>query len=345
MDSFWSQEVINDWNDEYSPRKAPKAPPKSLDFQDRSLSDALFPLGKCYAKQDRTKREARKAFSQRKVKLAQQFLTELDETITDGQIEKLAADTGGVKIIWTKTLNTTAGRAKWKRETVRNKNTQPDGKSAISYRHHAAIELAEKVIDDEDRLLNVIAHEFCHLANFMISDISTNPHGKEFKGWAAKCSRHFGDRGIRVTTKHSYIIEYKYAWECTNCGIEYKRHSKSVDPARHQCGTCKGKLVQTKPVPRTTAGKASDYQTFVKENMKKVRDENPGSPQKEIMSLVGKKYQQYKASRKESEGEEERKSLEPISIEEDDGSKEGSPEDESPAVISRKLDFLALSNI
>ena len=35
----------------------------------------------------------------------------------------------------------------------------------------------------QERLLNVIAHEYCHLANFMISGIKDNPHGKEFKEW------------------------------------------------------------------------------------------------------------------------------------------------------------------
>ncbi|KAJ4292916.1 hypothetical protein N0V88_005579 [Collariella sp. IMI 366227] len=75
--------------------------------------------------------------------------------------------------------------------------------------HHASIELAEKVISDSHRLLNVLAHEFCHLANFMVSNITTNPHGKEFKAWAAKVSAAFGDRGVQVTTKHSYEIDFK----------------------------------------------------------------------------------------------------------------------------------------
>ena len=35
----------------------------------------------------------------------------------------------------------------------------------------------------QDRLVNVIAHEYCHLANFMISGIKDNPHGKDFKEW------------------------------------------------------------------------------------------------------------------------------------------------------------------
>lgn len=51
-------------------------------------------------------------------------------------------------------------------ETFRSKN--PDGTTVIvKEEHHAFIELAEKVIESEDRLLNTLAHKFCHLANFM----------------------------------------------------------------------------------------------------------------------------------------------------------------------------------
>jgi predicted SprT family Zn-dependent metalloprotease len=343
MDSFWQQDVINDWNDEFSPRKTPKPMPKLRQDGDEILprETLLFSHAKkSPTKQDRAARETKKMFSQRKHELAMTFLTELDNKISNGQISKLAESTGGVKIIWSKKLNTTAGRANWKRETIRSSNKGLDGKPAsTTYRHHAAIELAEKVIDDEDRLLNVIAHEFCHLANFMVSNIKTNPHGKEFKAWAAKCSCHFGHRGIEVTTKHSYAIDYKYVWECSNCGLEFKRHSKSIDPSRHQCGTCRSKLVQTKPVPRNGGtAKVGEYQAFVKENMKKVREENPGSPQKEIMGLVGKKYQEYKAS-KLRDG----KSLESVSTEEFVGGKEGSPEGEDIAFVTRKIDFLDLT--
>jgi predicted SprT family Zn-dependent metalloprotease len=242
-------------------------------------------------------RDARKAFEAAKQSIAQSFLEELDKAITHGQLSELAETTGGIKLRWTNKLNTTAGRANWKRETVRTRN--PDGSEAsVQHRHHASIELAEKVIDDEHRLLNVIAHEFCHLANFMVSGITNNPHGKEFKAWAAKCSRRFGDRGIEVTTKHSYDIDFKYVWECTGCAMEYKRHSKSINPDRHRCGSCKSQLKQVKPVPRAGARKPSEYQQFMKEQMKLLKEENPKSPQKEIMKRVADRWSSLQASSK-----------------------------------------------
>lgn len=302
MDSFWDPEVIMEWNDQYSPEKILKTFRLDGDAP-REGSPSLSPK-KSPAKKDRIAKDAKKAFSDKKHALAESFLVELDEVLTKGQVSRLSASTGGIKIVWSKKLNTTAGRANWKRETLRSTSTQGTA-AAVIHHHHASIELAEKVIDDEERLLNVIAHEFCHLANFMISNIKTNPHGKEFKEWAAKCSRHFGDRGIEVTTKHSYEIDYKYVWECENCGLEFKRHSKSIDPTKHQCGSCKSKLVQTKPVPRgNVAGgvrKASEYQTFMKENMSRVREENPGSPQKDVLGLVAKEYQELKTSKLKGE--------------------------------------------
>lgn len=125
----------------------------------------------------------KKTWDSRKKQLAEDFLNELDQTICNGQLAELSACTGGVQIVWSKKLNTTAGRANWRREKIRE--VLSDGSTKTWYKHTANIELAEKVIDEEVRLINVVAHEFCHLCNFMINGIRDNPHGKEFKEWYA----------------------------------------------------------------------------------------------------------------------------------------------------------------
>lgn len=268
-DDFWRQSLVDCWNDQHSPRKA--------------VTAIQSPVN-----QPSPTKNSKASFEARKATLAAEFLKELDTIITDGKITQLSQSTGGVKLEWSKTLNTTAGRANWKKETVRT--TPSDGSEAtISHNHHASIELAEKVIDDESRLLNVLAHEFCHLANFMISGITNNPHGKEFKHWAAKCSRAFASRGIKVTTKHSYDIDFKYMWQCDGCSYSYQRHSKSINPEKHRCSGCKGKLVQKKPVPRNS-GKPSEYQLFIKQEMKALKQQHPDSPQKTIMQMAAKKW-------------------------------------------------------
>jgi hypothetical protein len=82
-----------------------------------------------------------------------------------------------------------------------------------------------------------------------------------------------------------------------------------------------------------------EYQIFVKENMSRVKQENPGSPQKEIMSLVGKKYQEYKASKLNGA----MTAVEMVDIVAYVESRQITPEQERVAFVSRKLDFLDLT--
>ncbi|OBT94662.1 hypothetical protein VE01_06177 [Pseudogymnoascus verrucosus] len=332
-DDFWKADVVNDWNDEFSPQK----PLRSLNLVPTPEDLTGSPRKAPAAKKDKALIERKKLFNENKHAIALSFLRELDSEITDGKVSALAASTGGISIIWSKKLNTTAGRANWKREAIRSRPLSPNLPPTTTYRHHASIELAEKVIDDEDRLLNVVAHEFCHLANFMVSGVTNNPHGKEFKAWASRCSARFGGRGIEVTTKHSYEIAFKYVWRCceVGCGLEFKRHSKSIDPKRHSCGLCKGRLVQTRPVPRAGAGEGvekvmGEYQAYVKENIGRVRRENLGSPQKDIMALVGRGYRELKAERLKGLGQSG------LSV-------ESVVEDDSVDLIVKKIDFLDLT--
>lgn len=163
-----------------------------------------------------------------------------------------------------------------------------------------------------DRLLNVIAHEYCHLANFMISQVTSEPHGASFKRWAAKASTAFADRNVQVTTKHDYEIAYKYIWQCMNddCGAEYKRHSKSIDPKKQSCGKCRARLSQTLPVARkatniadangTSDNTKTEYQQFVKDQFNIVRTElPPGSAIKDVMKELGVRYRLRKGESEE----------------------------------------------
>jgi predicted SprT family Zn-dependent metalloprotease len=242
-------------------------------------------------KKDKAARDAKKAFESRRQQAAEDFVQNLDIKITNGEVSNLAKETGGIRLIWSNKLNSTAGRAHWKKETAVTKHS--DGSIDKIYKHHASIELAEKVIDDDYRLYNTLAHEFCHLANFMVSGIKDNPHGKEFKAWGKKCTDTFKHLGVKVTTKHSYEIDYKYIWSCVECSTEYKRHSKSINPQKHRCGRCKSKLEQIKPPVRAT--KTSDYQIFVKENFKKLKAQHPNESHGFIMKLIGELYREQKS--------------------------------------------------
>lgn len=186
-ENFWRQSFINEWNDLYSPKKemlSPKKFPPDKQHDSLKLSDFCNNgrgISSLVAKPDKETVRRKKLFRATKHIMAETFLAEIDREVTGGHIAELSRTTGGVKLIWSKKLVSTAGRAHWKRIKPKTGGSSDD--FGASEQHYASIELAEKVIDNENRLKNVIAHEFCHLANFMISDVKDNPHGRSFKEW------------------------------------------------------------------------------------------------------------------------------------------------------------------
>lgn len=249
LDPFWQPDVVNDYNDKVSPQKELY---KSLKKAERLASPDKMDKEskKAEAAAAKAAKEEKKKFDSEKESLAMAFLIELDEKLTGGQVGRLAQSTGGIKIVWLKTLLKTAGRANWRGKRYKN----ADGSESQYVHHYASIELASKVITDNYRLYNTVAHEFCHLATYMISGQLKNPHGREFMNWGELAAMVFADKGVVVTTKHNYEIEYKYIWKCQNmaCGFEHGRHSKSINTLRFVC-KCRGKLVQIKPKPRAAA--------------------------------------------------------------------------------------------
>lgn len=152
IDAFWSQELIDSWNEQYSPKKpsltssAPKETIVLSDPDDVKISKSS--PSKTPKKKSRQALEAKKCFEKTKHEVAQAFLHELDTEVGKGRLAEMTASTGGVKLIWSKKLNTTAGRAYWKREVVKRREASGDY-SSQTHRHVASIELSEKVIDDE----------------------------------------------------------------------------------------------------------------------------------------------------------------------------------------------------
>ena len=148
--------MINDWNDQYSPRKTPSSRRYfGTDMNDEELSPSESPKKSPIKspKKDKKAVEQKKLFDSQKHDLAASFLKELDDAVTDGKLFSLSDSTGGIRVVWNKKLNSTAGRANWKREATRKFN-QGDNSFTTKYRHHAFIELAEKVIDDEGKSLS-----------------------------------------------------------------------------------------------------------------------------------------------------------------------------------------------
>lgn len=163
VSGFQGQEVSNQLDSQSPPRKAhtliranglasdrenfePTKPPPSVVLQD------LLPKGP--VERDSKKTQQKRSFDKEKYSLGALFLKDIDLKINNGRLEALTASTGGINLIWSKKLTSTAGRANWRREIVRSPNPNEDISTA--YRHHASIELAEKIIDGEGWLLHLL---------------------------------------------------------------------------------------------------------------------------------------------------------------------------------------------
>ncbi len=102
--------------------------------------------------------------------------------------------------------------------------------------------LAERTAYAEQELLNTLAHEMIHQWQFDL--LKRRPtHGLDFLRKMAEINR-TGE--IAVTTYHSLQKEVlalsRFAWRCVDCGRIYRRQRKTIEPRRHQCGSCSGTL-------------------------------------------------------------------------------------------------------
>ncbi|KAG6820346.1 hypothetical protein H0H93_001791 [Arthromyces matolae] len=100
---------------------------------------------------------------ERRVSYAQKLFEELNRSVFEN---KLPTDT---KLNWSKRLLTTAGRAKWHRSKEGTQTSE--------------IELAEKILDCDERIRNTLSHEMCHLASWIINANPKEVHGSIFKTW------------------------------------------------------------------------------------------------------------------------------------------------------------------
>ncbi len=97
-----------------------------------------------------------------------------EQTFRDFDTRAFKNALSSVTVIWSNKLNTTAGITRMKGRL---------GTEHVSSRV-ATIELATKVIDNEDRLRSTLLHEMCHAAMWLVDGVHKPPHGKCFKKWA-----------------------------------------------------------------------------------------------------------------------------------------------------------------
>ncbi|KAI0895058.1 SprT-like family-domain-containing protein [Annulohypoxylon nitens] len=337
---FWDSEVHFGWVDKHSPDKKLEKKPDNPQKLKPKLTEKELRLEamRKYATSPEKKLE-RKAFDLEKHSLARSFLQELDDRITNGELSKLTADTGGLKITWSQNLLTTAGRANWKckMQSTMVKDANGVMTEKLEKREHSgSIELSSRVLGNRSDLLNTVAHEFCHLAVFILIGKPKLAHGADFKSFGAKCENVFRDRGIVVTTKHDYKIEFKYIWECEGCHRPVMRHSRSVDVVRQRCGVCRGVLRQIMPPPRGTGAstptttpsggangangsggagpptakkKPTAWNEFLSQEMKALSKENPKMSFRDKMAAASSKWANMQREKKQETCEKTMKEL------------------------------------
>ena len=148
-----------------------------------------------------------------------------------------------IAIVWSRRLTSSVGMF-----TSRSGPRTPHPASASHCRREIRLSLpllerlAERTTYAEQELLNTLAHEMIHQWQFDV--LKRRPtHGLDFLRKMTEINR---TGKIAVTTYHSLQKEVlalsRFAWRCVDCGRIYRRQRKTIEPRRHQCGSCRGPL-------------------------------------------------------------------------------------------------------
>lgn len=139
----------------------------------------------------------------------------------------------------------------------------------------AWIELSEKVLTSADRLRCTLIHEMCHAATWLCE--GETGHGRTWKAWAAKAKKVFPELP-EINVCHQYEIEYKYTYQCTQCKVESRAHSRSKKVENIRCRFCRGKITillnkkdKDGNIKATPVKEAVGFAKFVKEQYKHVK--------------------------------------------------------------------------
>ena len=175
-----------------------------------------------------TPRHVARAFARRRGTLLDSAFADYDRAVVGGRLA------GAVECTWSKRLRTTSGITRMTKRRVG---------PVAPWERRAVVELSTHVCDSEDKMRHTLAHEICHAAAWVVDGVSKPPHGRAFKRWASR----FMDAvpALTITTRHTYVISYKFNWRCSAPGCEYVigRHSNSLDTTKYVCGRCAAPLV------------------------------------------------------------------------------------------------------
>ena len=96
-----------------------------------------------------------------------------------------------------------------------------------------------------EELIGTLAHEMNHQWQSDILKRRPN-HGADFR----RMMHQINKDGLQITVYHALRQEVdafaRYVWRCQQCGYIYRRQRRTIQPRRHQCGACRGRLRELK---------------------------------------------------------------------------------------------------
>ena len=101
-----------------------------------------------------------------------------------------------------------------------------------------AFALSAPLLRDQSKeeIIRTLAHEMIHQWQYDVKKRWPN-HGPDFQEVMARMNRD----GLGITVRHSLNEQVdrltRYAWQCRDCGMTYRRQRRTISPARHPLWT------------------------------------------------------------------------------------------------------------
>ncbi|XP_056394966.1 germ cell nuclear acidic protein-like [Hyla sarda] len=164
-----------------------------------------------------------KDFKNTKMDLAERLFAFYNKTIFGNKLPK-------IKITWNKRLTSTGGQCFY---------------CISDDERYSRIELSDKVCDSADRVRDILAHEMCHAATWIIDGSKTDGHGDLWQAHADRVTQIHPELP-KVTICHDYAINYTFTYRCDACNKTVGRF-REIPPDKAICRMCQSRLCLVSP--------------------------------------------------------------------------------------------------
>jgi len=161
-----------------------------------------------------------------------------------------------IPVVWSRRLTSSAGMFASRsgpRPRLLDASNPTRPKREIRLSEPLMARLSERTAYADQELLNTLAHEMIHQWQFDVLKRRPN-HGPDFLRKMTEMNR---SGLVAITIYHSLQKEVQalaqFAWRCTDCGRIYRRQRKTIQPRRHLCGSCHGRLQELPDLHRAAA--------------------------------------------------------------------------------------------